>query len=283
MNTIKQSITHFALNDEQILKRTRKPSYFKLKLASALALGFMMMIAVLPHIQPQQTMAFVATIRVEINPAFDLKVNQDDEVLDIIALNDDALGFDKTAYIGLPVSEVIDALIAYALEAGFIDEEALESDVVTITVVVDEDDEEETQEAVDNLGRRLRVHLDSLEEGAKVDIVFIKATLRDLFEANEKDIPLGLYVIQVQRLLEDGTLIPMREYLATQRGQELERIERAERFELRAIKRNIERLRERGEDTEELEEEIKEGIATPRERIENVREQVKERLNRKDR
>ena len=282
MNKVKHTISQYALNDEKILKRTHTSFGFGLKLVSALALGLVMMLAVLPYIQPQQTMAFVATIRVEINPSFDIKVNQDDEVLDIIALNDDALGFDKTAYIGLPLSEVVDALIAFAIEAGFIDEEALESDVVTISVVVDEDDDEDIQEAVDNLGRRLKAHLETLEEGSKVDIVFIKATLRELFEAQGKDIPLGLYVIQGQRLLDDGTLVPMREYLASERGKELDRVERAERFELRALERNLERLRERGEDVEELEDEIKEGVETPRERLNTVRERVKERLNRKE-
>jgi hypothetical protein len=185
-------------------------------LTGSFALAALLMFALLPSLRPVPTLAYSATIRVEINPAFDILVDEDNKVIDILALNEDALGFDKAPYLGVPVEEAIDALIAYAIEAGFIDEEYIESDVVVITLLTD--DEDEDKEAVDNLGRRIQAYLASQEEGAVVDIVFIKENKRELFAAAGKEIPLGLYVIQGRVLQEDGNYISMRELKSQGRG-----------------------------------------------------------------
>jgi hypothetical protein len=190
-------------------------------LTGSIALAALLMFALLPSLRPVPTLAYTATVRVEINPAFDIIVDENDLVVDIIALNDDALGFDKTPYIGVPIEEAIDALIAYAIEAGFIDEEYIESDVVKITLITEDDEEEdeEVKERVDNLGKRIEDYLADKEEGTEVDVVFIKATLRELFEAEGKEIPFGLYVINGKVLQEDGTYIPVREVKSNGRGR----------------------------------------------------------------
>lgn len=191
MNNLKRTIDSHALNDQKVLKSVMKqPLGFGFKLAGALALTFLLMFALLPTLRTTPTLAYQATVRVEINPAFDILVDQDDLVVDITPLNDDALGFDKGPYLDGPVEVAIEAIIAYALENGFINEDELESDVVAVTVVGDEDEEdEEIKEAVDNLGARIRARLENSEEGLEVDVVFIKANLRELFEAKGKDIP----------------------------------------------------------------------------------------------
>lgn len=292
MNKLRKTISELSSN----FMRMRKSPYFALKLVSTLALGFVMVLAILPLMQAQPTNAYVTTIRVEINPAFELKVDHNDNVIDIITLNPEAAAFDKTPHIGQPVATVVDALIAFAVQAGFIDETAVESDVVNITFVVDEDEPEAVKDAVDNLGERLRAHLESAEGGSIVDVVFIKATLRELFEAREKDIPLGLFVIQGYRLLEDGTLIPMREFVRSEDGQKLNRLTRAERFELRALERYLDSLSDLVEDLEELEDELLEAgstdterlaalsaeIAQLHERMETIHERVAELDDRKD-
>jgi hypothetical protein len=292
MNNLKKTIDTHALDDQKVLKSVMKqPLGFGFKLAGALALTFLLMFALLPTLRTTPTLAYQATVRVEINPAFDIIVDQDDLVVDILPLNDDALGFDKGPYLDGPVDVAITAIIAYALENGFITEDALESDVVAVTVVGDEDEEdEEVKEAVDNLGARIRERLESMEEGLEVDVVFIKATLRELFEARGKEIPLGLYVIGGAVLQEDGTYMPMKEFLATKRAENVEKLERAEKFALKAIRKNIEKLHEEGDDTEELEEledeleELEEELESEKplkERLKAIKERIKEKKNNK--
>jgi hypothetical protein len=281
MNNLKRTIDSHALNDQKVLKSVMKqPLGFGFKLAGALALTFLLMFALLPTLRTTPTLAYQATVRVEINPAFDILVDQDDLVVDITPLNEDALGFDKGPYLDGPVDVAIAAIIAYALENGFINEDELESDVVAVTVVGDEEEEdEEIKEAVDNLGARIRARLENSEEGLEVDVVFIKATLRELFEAKGKDIPLGLYVIGGAVLQEDGTYMPMKEFLATKRAENVEKVERAEKFALKAIRKNLERLQEEGEDMDDLEEELDEieEEKPVKERIEAIKERIKEK------
>lgn len=281
MNNLKRTIDSHALNDQKVLKSVMKqPLGFGFKLAGALALTFLLMFALLPTLRTTPTLAYQATVRVEINPAFDILVDQDDLVVDITPLNDDALGFDKGPYLDGPVEVAIEAIIAYALENGFINEDELESDVVAVTVVGDEDEEdEEIKEAVDNLGARIRARLENSEEGLEVDVVFIKANLRELFEAKGKDIPLGLYVIGGAVLQEDGSYMPMKEFLATKRAENVEKVERAEKFALKAIRKNLERLQEEGEDMDDLEEELDEieEEKPVKERIEAIKERIKEK------
>lgn len=281
MNNLKRTIDSHALNDQKVLKSVMKqPLGFGFKLAGALALTFLLMFALLPTLRTTPTLAYQATVRVEINPAFDILVDQDDLVVDITPLNDDALGFDKGPYLDGPVEVAIEAIIAYALENGFINEDELESDVVAVTVVGDEDEEdEEIKEAVDNLGARIRARLENSEEGLEVDVVFIKANLRELFEAKGKDIPLGLYVIGGAVLQEDGSYMPMKEFLVTKRAENIEKVERAEKFALKAIRKNLERLQEEGEDMDDLEEELDEieEEKPVKERIEAIKERIKEK------
>ncbi|MBS3992077.1 MAG: hypothetical protein KGZ51_08395 [Erysipelothrix sp.] len=283
MNKLQKTIDTHALNDQKVLKSVMKqPLGFGFKLAGALALTFLLMFALLPTLRTTPTLAYQATVRVEINPAFDITVDQDDLVVDIVPLNDDALGFDKGPYLDGPVDVAITAIIAYALENGFITEDALESDVVAITVVGDEDEEdEEVKEAVDNLGARIKARLESLEEGLEVDVVFIKATLRELFEARGKEIPLGLYVIGGAVLQEDGTYMPMKEFMATKRAEKLDKLTRDEKFALKAIRKQLKELREEGEDTDELEDELEELESEKplKERLEAIKERIKERKN----
>lgn len=260
MNQIKKSIQTYALNEEKVLKKAQPSRHFGFKLATAFALGLVLMFALLPSLRPTPAIAYTAIVRVEINPAFDILVDENDKVVDITPLNEDAQDFDKGPYLDGDVTLAIEAIIAYAIEKGFIDENALESDVVSITTVLDEEKEdEEVKEAVDNLGQRIKTRMMNQEEEFKVNVVFIKATLRELFEAAGKEVPLGLYVIQGKVLQEDGSLIPMKEYLKEDHPeQSLVQLKRSVHAEVRALEATIREMRRNGEDTSELEAELEE-------------------------
>lgn len=260
MNQIKKSIQTYALNEEMILKKAHPSRHFGLKFASAFALGLVLMFALLPSLRPTPAIAYTAIVRVEINPAFDILVDENDKVVDITPLNEDAQDFEKGPYLDGDVTLAIEAIIAYAIEKGFIDENALESDVVSITTVLDEEEEdEEVKDAVDNLGQRIKTQMMNQEEEFKVDVVFIKATQRELFEAAGKEVPLGLYVIQGKVLQEDGSLIPMKEYLKEDHPQQsLVQLKRSIHAEVRALEATIREMTRDGEDTSELEAELEE-------------------------
>jgi hypothetical protein len=280
MNKLKKTVSMYALDETKILNHVTRPSMFGFRLVGALALGFLLMFALLPQLNVTPTLAYNATIRVEINPAFDVIVDQDDLVVDIIKLNDDALGFESQPWIGKPLEEVINAIIAYAIDAGFIDEEALESDVVSISIVTNEDDEDEVKEAIDNLGTRLQERLRNQEEAMKVDVVFIKATLRELFEAKDKEVPLGLYVIQGKVLQEDGSLIPMKEYLTQNPEKAEHRNERGEVVTLKAFEKQINILKNKGIDTEALQRELesmKDNENRSKESLKALKEHIRDR------
>jgi hypothetical protein len=280
MNKIKKTVSMYALDDTKIINHVTRPSMFGFRLVGALALGFLLMFALLPQLSVSPTLAYNATLRVEINPAFDVIVDQDDRVVDIVKLNDDAQSFDTNSWIGEPVEEVINAIIAYALEAGFIDEEALESDVVSINIITDEDEEDDVKEAIEHLGTRLQERLRNQEEAMKVDVVFIKATLRELFEAEGKDVPLGLYVIQGKVLQEDGSLIPMKEFLAQNPEKVEHRNERGEAYTLKAFEKQINMLKNQGFDIEELQRELenmKDNENRSEEMLDAFKEQIQER------
>jgi hypothetical protein len=285
MNNLKKSVSMYALDETKILNRVTRPSMFGFKLAGALGLAFLLMFALLPSLNVNPTLAYNATVRVEINPAFDVIVDQDDLVVDIIKLNDDALAFDSEPWIGQPVEEVINALIAYALEAGFIDEEALESDVVSVTIVTDEEEDDEVKEAIDNLGQRIQLRLQDQEDATKVDVIFIKATLRELFEAEGKEVPLGLYVIEGKMLQEDGSLIPMKEFLAQNPEMAINRNQRGEAYTLKAFEKQLNALKNQGVDIEALQRELQ-NIKDDENRSENTldafKEQIKQRQQDQD-
>ncbi|MBS3972816.1 MAG: hypothetical protein KGZ84_07360 [Erysipelotrichia bacterium] len=280
MNKLKKTVSMYALDDTKIINHVTRPSMFGFRLVGALALGFLLMFALLPQLNITPTLAYNATLRIEINPAFDVMVDQDDLVVDIIKLNDDAQNFDTQPWIGKSVEEVINALIAYALEAGFIDEEALESDVVSISIITDEDDDDEVKEAIDNLGARIQERLRNQEEAMKVDVIFIKATLRELFEAEGKEVPLGLYVLQGKALQDDGSLIPMKEFLAQNPEKAEHRNERGEAYTLKAFEKQINMLKNQGVDTEELERELesmKDNENRSKESLKALKEHIKDR------
>lgn len=288
MNKLKNTIITHALDDQKVINRVMKqPFSFKFKLAGSLALAFLLLFALLPTLQTTPTLAFQTIVRVEINPAFDIMVDHNNVVIDITPLTDEALGFDKGPYLDGPVDLAIAAMIKFALDHGFMSDGEIESDVVAITIVSDEDEENETiKEARDNLGARIKARLANRDAGLEVDVVFIKANLRELFEAKGKNIPLGLYVIGGAVVQEDGTYIPIKEYLAIQRAENVDRVERlkrADKFALRAIRKNLERLQEEGEDMNELEEELDEieTEAPTRDRIEAIKERVKDRVEKR--
>lgn len=83
-------------------------------------------------------------VTIDINPSVEFAVNIDDEVVDVIALNNDAdIITSDLDLIGLSVEEATDAVINAAIETGYIDE--LSEDNTVVVTSASEDEETRTK------------------------------------------------------------------------------------------------------------------------------------------
>jgi hypothetical protein len=152
-----------------------------------------------------------AVIAVDINPSFELSANSAAIVIKIEALNADALALDTSALIGLPVATVIDEIVKLATAAGFIDtSDLLEDYVVLSTVLMDQTN----LRLEDKLQIQLQDRIQLSDTLQCINLVEIKATLIQQMEADNKDIPLGLYVLNGMVNTPDGTILSAKEFFS---------------------------------------------------------------------
>jgi hypothetical protein len=150
-------------------------------------------------------------IAVDINPSFELSANSAAIVIKIEALNADALTLDTSDLIGLPVATVIDEIVKLANAAGFIDtSDLLEDYVVLSTVLMDQTN----LRLEDKLQIQLQDRIQLSDTLQCINLVEIKATLIQQMEANNKDIPLGLYVLNGMVNTPDGTILSAKEFFS---------------------------------------------------------------------
>jgi len=152
-----------------------------------------------------------AVISVDINPSFELSVNNAGLVIKLDALNADAESLDTSAIIGLPVEEAVDAIVALAQAAGFIDITDLEEDYVVVTTVLNKGIGAQLGDLLqDRIMDRIQLS-DALQN---VNVVQMKATLQERFLALDKKVPVGLYVLNGMIANENGVMVTVREFFA---------------------------------------------------------------------
>ncbi|MDW7662696.1 MAG: anti-sigma factor domain-containing protein [Bacillota bacterium] len=112
-------------------------------------------------IEVAETMNFSAIVTVDINPSFKLSVDEDDKVVEIKAMNDDAKTIKVDDLVGIPVENAVEQIVQRSNEAGFIDLTDLDDDFVLISVAnVNEDDDEKESEQAEKI-------LEAIKEKAK--------------------------------------------------------------------------------------------------------------------
>lgn len=162
----------------------------------------------------------IAYFNIEINPQFEIAVDEDGIVLEIKALNEDAETFDTTDLIGLEVEDAVEQLITMAIAFGYIDIENVDEGFVTITSVVIDDENEEDVENVESIGYRIRAKIEASGEiDPRVTVVYVKATIAEKMEAEGKEVPLGMYVINGMIEVE-GEMIPVSEHVKNENALE---------------------------------------------------------------
>jgi len=230
MNKLEKSIQKNAFNQDEMFHRIQAESYGMKsntlfggkpmkKVIGLIALSFTLIFAVWFGFNQNdiaRNEEVVMLVGVDINPSFELSVNRNNNVVKIEALNDDAKTIDVSDLMDEPVEDVVEELIRRAAQAGFIDVNDLEEDYVVVSTVSLEDDEDEQEEIEDEIGKKVR---DS-EFLQSLNIVQIKATQREKFEAEGKNIPVGLYVINGYVLQEDGTFLSAKEFFKDPENKE---------------------------------------------------------------
>ena len=230
MNKLEKSIQKNAFNQDEMLYRIQAESYGMKsntlfggtpmkKVIGLLALSFTLIFAVwfgLNQNDIARNEEVVMLVGVDINPSFELSVNRNNNVVKIEALNDDAKTIDVSDLIDEPVEDVVEEIIRRTTEAGFIDLIDLDEDFVVVTTVSLEDDEDDQDEFEEDMEKKIR---DS-EFLQSLNIVQIKATQREKFEAEGKNIPVGLYVINGYVLQEDGTFLSAKEFFSDPENKE---------------------------------------------------------------
>jgi hypothetical protein len=230
MNQLKKSIQKHALNREEIyqsLNIKKERSLFKKFLVPTTILATLLMAVIFgPLINAptqenvNQVIGAIAYYQVEINPQFEIAVDEDGLVVDIQALNEDAKTFELQQYMNMEVEKVIEQLIAIATEKGFINATDDEEDFVTVSSVVIDEENEEDKICVDSIGDRIRARIEaSGEVDPKTNVIYVKATIAEKMQAQEKEVPLGLYVIHGM-IDSDGEMVPMSEYVKNENALE---------------------------------------------------------------
>lgn len=155
--------------------------------------------------------AITAVYALDINPSFELSVNKQDKVVLITAVNDDAKTMDVDDLYGKDSTYVIEELLRRAKEAGFIDDTDLVEDYAVITTIpMSDDDEDQTDELEEKLDERIK---DS-EFLQGLNVAVIKADLIALRVAQDKKIPIGLYVINGMVAQADGTYLSAKDFFS---------------------------------------------------------------------
>lgn len=268
MNKIKKSIEMHAFNEDELLSRitmqadregltTQRPHGGKSmkKVFGLFALSFALVLALwigLNEFSPVDKNLVTTIVAIDINPSFEVSVNELNNVVKIKAVNKDAREIEYDDLIGMKVEEAVDLIIQRAGDAGFINVEDLEEDFVVITTISLDDDEEDHEELQERIQDQIKdsAYLQSL------NIVSIKATQREKFEAEGKDIPVGLYVINGYVLQEDGSFMKAGEFFSNPENKEAvkDRVqiteERTEKLRDR-IEKAIEKLEASGVDATE--------------------------------
>jgi len=152
----------------------------------------------------------VMLVGIDINPSFELSVNKNDIVVEIEALNVDAQTIVVSDLVSQDVDIVVEEIIRRSAEAGFIDVNDLEEDYVVVSTVSLNDNEEDQL----HLEERIQTRVRDSEFLQSLNIVQVKATQREKLEADGKNIPIGLYVINGFVLQEDGTFLSAKEFFS---------------------------------------------------------------------
>jgi hypothetical protein len=231
-NKLKLTVEEHAYNEEQMLQhikteiRTRGirpavkrqtiklPKFFKLALTTAMVVTFALLgVAQLSNFNPFQPQPKLITViyALDINPSFEISVNNQDKVVSISATNDDAKTITVEDLIGNDAAAAIETLIKRSIEAGFINIDDLVDDYVLVTSIPMNDEDLDQSTAIAGKINTLTKTSNVLQS---LNVAVIKSDLITLRQAEGKKIPIGLYVINGMVKQPDGTYLSAKSFFS---------------------------------------------------------------------
>lgn len=161
--------------------------------------------------------AITVIYALDINPSFELAVNKQDKVITISAINDDAKTITFDDLLGKPAPEVIETLIKRSEAAGFIDSTDLVNDYVLVTSVPKTEDDQDQVTAFES---KIKDTIKTSEYLQGLNVAVIKSDMITLKTAQDKKIPIGLYVINGMVAQPDGTYLSAKEFFSDPTNRE---------------------------------------------------------------
>lgn len=236
-NKLKLSIEENAYNEEKMLwhimaqarslgikpvvkKTFVLPKFFKFGLATVLIAVFALLgitqLGDFEQILPDGN-AITVIYALDINPSFELAVNKLDKVITISAINEDAKTIIIDDLLGKQAPEVIETLIKRSEAAGFIDSTDLVDDYVLVTTIPKTEDNQAQAIGFENKIKDV-IKTSAYLQGLNVAV--IKSDLITLKTAQDKKIPIGLYVINGMVAQPDGTFLSAKEFFSDPTNRE---------------------------------------------------------------
>ena len=215
-------------------------------------------------------------LTVEINPSVKLSLDSDQIVIAYKALNTDAESLVINSTVGLDAASAVELILIEARSAGFLTEDELNEDYVLLTSVPMKGNSED----IDNLGQRIKSHIQNSEDLKSVNVAMIKATKIELREANNKKVPVGLYVINGSMSI-DGESVSVKEYFSKNKNiekfkQNGEIVEKSNEKRFEQIEKYLERLESQGFEINQFKERLYQTDLDVKSLSKEIRDYVKE-------
>ncbi|WFD09169.1 anti-sigma factor domain-containing protein [Tepidibacter hydrothermalis] len=177
--------------EEENEKRSIKSNYLKVVATLAACIAIVVLIN---NIFLKDNRPLYAMVSLDINPSFELGIDDAYNVIQIKAMNDESKNILDTELIGEPLTVVVSEILSDVEKSGY----ALESDntVLVSTVSFKNDDDKPLQKVVAD-GVSLAMSENEVYKSVKV--IFIESDEQDLKAAEEQRLSVGKY-----RLLEMG-------------------------------------------------------------------------------
>ncbi len=209
---------------EDCVKTTRKDNVYSFQLRKVVFVAAMFVFVVLlsnffgmkTDINLPNEISIATIMTIDINPSVKLALDEEDKVLEVTAINKDASTLDLSGIVGLTAADAVEKVVSLALNAGYINSEDLIDDYVLITTIslladsnqkiADSNQKLAVSQFVDKQPITSNPHLDELkvkieekvansEVLKEVNVAIIKASKVEMKIAEEKHVPVGLYVV----------------------------------------------------------------------------------------
>lgn len=156
-----------------------------------------------------------SVVTIDINPSIELFLDENNLVLEIKALNDDAETLDLSQFVGMTAEDAVEGIVILASEAGFINQEDLTEDYVLLTIAdINEDDTDD----LTPLETRLQTRISESDQLQSLNMAIMKTTRAEILEAEGENVPIGLYVINGM-IESDGEMITVKEFFSNPNNQ----------------------------------------------------------------